>query len=152
VEDRGGGPPVLVDTNLLVSKRLRDLIGLGRRLVVTPVVVLEYMNWAVESRNRALARGELERAAGYERLLHLLPGLLDAIGAEIVEQQLDTRALEEAAALVTEWQVDPGDALNAVTAARKGLAVATGDQDWLRLRDYTVELILMGQRHQGRRG
>ncbi len=139
-----------MDTNLLVSKRIRDLQKLGRRLAVTPVVVLEYMNWAIASRNKALARGEAERAAGYERLLHLLPSLLDAIGATLVEQGLDTRDLEEAAALVTERQVDPGDALNAVTAAKKSLAVATCDRDWLRLRDHVAELILL-EPPQGRR-
>ena len=134
----------IVDTNVLVSKRLRLLEGLaaeGARLYVTPVTLLEYMNWAVEQRNRALARGERSRAEGYERLVALLPGLLDALGIEVLAMDIDSRDLEEAARLVRERAVDPGDALNAVVAKKHRLGVVTGDHDWRRLRDYAVEVL-----------
>jgi len=140
----GGPEGYIVDTNVLVSKRLRFLEKLaaeGRRLYVTPVVLLEYMNWAVEQRNRMMARGEAGRAKGYERLLQLLPRLLQALGIEILDQSLTLADLEEATRLVLERQVDPGDALNAVTARKKRLGVITGDHDWRRLRDYAAEVL-----------
>ncbi len=76
----------LVATNVLVSKKLCALRGLPGPLYVTPVVVLEYMNWAIASRNRMLAKRMHERAKGYERLIGLLPSLLEALGVELIDQ------------------------------------------------------------------
>ena len=135
----------LVDTNVLVSKKLCALRGLPGPLYVTPVVVLEYMNWAIASRNRMLAKRMHERAKGYERLIGLLPSLLEALGVELIDQGLDAEALREAARLITERSVDPGDALNAVTAKRHGLGVVTGDRDWERLRDYAAQIIWLDE-------
>ena len=136
---------VLVDTNVLISKKLRVLMQLqaSNKLYITPVVLLEYMNWAIASRNRALARGEKERAEGYQRLLALFPQLLLGLGIEVIDQDITIEDLVEAVELIVARNVDPGDALNAVTARRKGLCVVTQDRDWLRLRDYTADLILL---------
>ncbi len=69
---------------------LRDLPG---PLYVTPVVVLEYMNWAIASRSRMLAKRMHERAKGYERLIGLLPSLLEALGVEPIDQASMPRSM-----------------------------------------------------------
>jgi len=132
---------VVVDTCVLVSRKLEALRTFNAKLYVTPVILLEYFNWALESRNRALAKGDAERAKGYERLIELLPLTLLELGIEITEQRLTIAELREAASLVLQRSVDPGDALNAVTARKMGLGVVTLDRDWQRLSDYAVDVI-----------
>ena len=134
---------VLVDTNILVSKKLKSLLTLQDRLYVTPVVVVEYLNWAIESRNKMLSEGSVKRAKGYERLIRLFPSLLRELGVGIIEQSLDARDLGEAIDLVLDRGVGPGDALNAVTIRKEKLKVVTRDKDWEKLRDYAVEVIFM---------
>lgn len=139
MEKRGG---VIVDTCVLASKKLEALKTLNARLYVTPTVLLEYLNWALESRNRWLAKGDAKRAKGYERLIELLPSVLQELGIEIVGQELTIAELREAVDLVLKRGVDPGDALNALVARKKGLSVATLDQDWQRLSDYALPVAL----------
>ena len=140
MEEAGG---TLVDTNILVSKKLKALLTLGGQLYVTPVVLLEYITWALESRNRRLAEGDYERARGYERLIKLLPSLLQELSIEVIEQGLEVEDLKEAVNLILHRSVDPGDALNAITARKKGLKVITQDRDWQRLKDCAKEVILL---------
>ncbi len=132
----------IVDTNVLVSKKLRVLERVGKPLYITETVVLEYMNWVARQRRLMLQRGERERAKGYERLLRLFPRLLESLGITLLPTQLDSEAVEEAARLVIERDVDPGDALIAVTAKRLRLGVVSGDRDWERLRDYIQDLLV----------
>ncbi len=134
---------VLVDTNILVSKKIVELKLLERELYVTPVIILEYLNWALESYNEMMSRREYERAKGYMRLIELFPHLLDELGISVIGQELSLEDLARAIRLVVERNVDPGDALNAVTASKLGLGVVTGDRDWLRLEDYVEEVILI---------
>lgn len=134
---------VLVDTNVLVSKKLVTLYTIEENLYVTPIVVLEYLNWALESRNTWLSRGDVERARGYERLMELLPSLLEELGIEVVDQKFSLEELGGAVGLILGRGVDPGDALNAITTRKMGLKVVTGDRDWLRLRDYVEDVILV---------
>ncbi len=134
---------VLVDTNILVSKKIVQLKLLERELYVTPVVVLEYLNWALESYNEMMSRREYGRAKGYMRLIELFPHLLDELGISVIGQEFSLEDLARAIRLVVERNVDPGDALNAVTASKLGLGVVTGDRDWLRLEDYVEEVILI---------
>lgn len=134
---------VLVDTNILVSKKIVELKLLERELYVTPVIILEYLNWALESYNEMMSRREYERAKGYMRLIELFPHLLDELGISVIGQELSLEDLARAIRLVVERNVDPGDALNAVTASKLSLGVVTGDRDWLRLEDYVEEVILI---------
>ena len=140
MEERRG---VVVDACVLVSKKLEALRTFNAKLYVTPVTLLEYFNWALESRNRALAKGDAKRAKGYERLIELLPSALLELWIEVAEQGLSIEELKEAAGLVLQRGVDPGDALNAVTARRMRLGVVTLDRDWQRLSDYAAGVILL---------
>jgi predicted nucleic acid-binding protein len=140
VEERGG---VVVDACVLVSRKLEALRTFNARLYVTPVTLLECFNWALESRNRALAKGDAKRAKGYERLIGLLPSALLELGIGVAEQGFSIGELKEAAGLVLQRGVDPGDALNAVTARKMGLGVVTLDRDWQRLSDYAAGVILL---------
>lgn len=139
----GRAKGVLVDTNVLASKKLVILHTIEGNLYVTPVVVLEYLNWALESRNIWLSRGDVERARGYERLMELFPSLLEELGVEVLDQEYSLEELSNAIDLVLRRGVDPGDALNAITTRKMGLKVVTGDRGWLRLRDYVEDVILV---------
>jgi len=132
----------IVDTNVLVSRRLRVLEEIEKPLYVTETVVLEYMNWVERQRRLMLQRGERERARGYERLLTLFPRLLESLGIALLHARLEAGDVEEAARLVLERSVDPGDALLAVTARKLRLGVVSGDRDWERLRDYIADLLI----------
>ncbi len=140
MEEAGG---VLIDTSVLVSKKLGTVLGLREPLYVTPVVILEYLNWVIESRNMWFTKGDTKRAEGYERLVKLLQGLLEELDVEVVDQKLDIVDLGDIVTLVLEREVDPGNALNAVTAKKMNLKVVTRDKDWEKLRDYAKEVILV---------
>jgi predicted nucleic acid-binding protein len=140
VEERGGA---IVDTCVLASKKLGALKALNVKPYVTPVVLLEYFNWALESRNLRLARGDVERAKGYERLIELLPLVLAELGMEVLEQRFTIAELREVANLVLQRSVDPGDALNAITAKKKKMGIVTLDEDWQRLSDYVTAVITL---------
>jgi len=133
----------IVDTCVLVSKKLEALRTLNAKLYITPVVLLEYLNWAMESRNIWLVKGDAKRAKGYERLIELLPSALLELGVEVLEQKLTISELREAVGLVLQRDVDPGDALNAITARKRGMSIVTLDKDWQRLSDYTVTIITL---------
>ena len=135
----GSAKGYIVDTNVLVSRKLRILEEINADLYVTVTVVLEYLNWVVHQRNKMLQQGMTSRAKGYERLLHLFPRLLESLDIGVICDSLDAEALQEAATLVTERGVDPGDALIAVTARRLRLGVISQDNDWERLRDYVED-------------
>ena len=136
-----GAKGYIVDTNILVSKKLKMLQELDAKLYVTATVVLEYMNWIIHQRNQVLGKGEIERAKGYERLLQLFPRLLEALGIEVISEELRVEDLREAAELVLRRGVDPGDAIIALAAKQHGLGIVSGDQDWERLRDYVSDWV-----------
>lgn len=140
MEGRGGA---IVDTCVLASKKLRALRALNVKLYVTPVVLHEYFNWALESRSLRLARGDVERAKGYERLIELLPSALAELGMEILEQKFTIAELREVANLILQRSVDPGDALNAITAKKENMSIVTLDEDWQRLLDYVTAVITL---------
>jgi len=133
----------IVDTCVLVSKKLKALRTLNAKLYITPVVLLEYLNWAMESRNIWLVKGDAKRAKGYERLIELLPSALLELGIDVLEQKFTISELREAVNLVLQRGVDPGDALNAITARKRGMSIVTLDKDWQRLSDYTVTMITL---------
>ncbi len=134
---------ILIDTNVLVSKKVEIVEGFWDQLYVTPIVLLEYLNWATESRNTWLSRGDKSRAQGYMRLIKLLPQVLEALGVKILAVEYNISDLVEAVMLVEKRSVDPGDALNAIATRKYKLRVLTMDRDWLRLKDYTVDVILV---------
>jgi len=39
--------------------------------------------------------------------------------------------------------VDPGDALNAITAKKESMSIVTLDEDWQRLSDYVTAVITL---------
>jgi len=84
LEERRGA---IVDTCVPASRRLGALRTLNTKLYITPIVLLEYLNWALESRNLWLAKGDAKRARGYERLVELLPSILLELGIEVLEQK-----------------------------------------------------------------
>jgi predicted nucleic acid-binding protein len=124
-------------------QKLGALRALNVKLYVTPIVLHEYFNWALESRNLRLARGDVERAKGYERLIELLPSVLAELGMEILEQKFTIAELREVANLILQRSVDPGDALNAITAKKEDMSIVTLDEDWQRLSDYVTAVITL---------
>jgi predicted nucleic acid-binding protein len=140
LEERRGA---IVDTCVPASRKLGALRTLNTKLYITPIVLLEYLNWALESRNLWLAKGDAKRARGYERLVKLLPSTLLELGIEVLEQKFTITELREAASLVLQRGIDPGDALNAITARKKELGIITLDKDWQRLPDYPATIIIL---------
>nr|KJR73055.1 MAG: hypothetical protein TU35_08115 [Thermoproteus sp. AZ2] len=69
----------ILDTSLLISKRIDIALKCKHRLV-TPVVVLEYLTWAKKSAEAAAG----PRREGYLRLMRLFPHLLAALDVEVV--------------------------------------------------------------------
>jgi len=140
LEERRGA---IIDTCVLASRKLGAMRTLNTKLYVTPIVLLEYLNWALESRNIWRAKGDDKRARGYERLVELLPSLLLELGIEVLEQKFTVTELREATGLVIQREVDPGDALNAITAKKRKLGIITLDRDWERLPDYATPIITL---------
>jgi len=140
LEERRGA---IIDTCVLASRKLGAMRTLNTKLYVTPIVLLEYLNWALESRNIWRAKGDDKRARGYERLIELLPSLLLELGIEVLEQKFTVTELREATGLVIQRGVDPGDALNAITAKKRKLGIITLDRDWERLPDYATPIITL---------
>ncbi|MCC6003970.1 MAG: type II toxin-antitoxin system VapC family toxin [Thermofilum sp.] len=140
MEERRGA---IVDTCVPASRKLGALRTLNTKLYITPIVLLEYLNWALESRNLWLAEGDAKRTRGYERLVELLPSTLLELGIEVLEQKLTVPELREAASLVLQRGIDPGDALNAITARKGELGIITLDKDWQRLPDYVATIITL---------
>jgi len=133
----------IVDTNILVSKKIRELLRLGADLYVTPTIILEYLNWAIAQRNKMLKRGLVERAKGYERLIEMFPELLESLGIMIVSPKLDIEEVSEATRLIRERSINPGDALIALAAKQLGLGVISNDKDWERLQDYVTDWVTL---------
>lgn len=133
----------IVDTNILVSKKIRELLRLGADLYVTPTIILEYLNWAIAQRNKMLKKGLIGRAKGYEKLVEMFPELLEYLGMAVVSPRLGIEEVSEAARLIRERSVDPGDVLIALAAKQLGLGVVSNDKDWERLKDYVTEWITL---------
>lgn len=133
----------IIDTNILVSKKIRELLRLDADLYVTPTIILEYLNWAIAQRNKMLKRGLVERAKGYEKLIEMFPELLESLGITIVSPKLDIEEVSEATRLIRERSINPGDALIALAAKQLGLGVISNDKDWKRLQDYVADWITL---------
>ncbi len=133
---------ILIDTNVLMSKKIKVLLSLDKPLYITPIVLLEYLKWVIESRNRALSQGNVERAKGYEKLIKLFPELIKQLNINFIEQGISADDINEVISLILERGVDPGDAINAITTKRSKLMIITGDKDWLRLKDYVADVLL----------
>jgi len=76
-------------------------------------------------------------------LVELLPSLLLELGIEVLEQKFTVTELREVAGLVIQRGVEPGDALNAITAKKRKLGIITLDRDWERLPDYATPIIIL---------
>ena len=76
-------------------------------------------------------------------MVELLPSTLLELGIEFLEQKFTITELREAAGLAPQRGVDPGDALNAITARKAELGIITLDKDWQRLPDYATTIILL---------
>jgi predicted nucleic acid-binding protein len=117
----------VVDTSVLISKRLDAVLQCAKRYV-TSVVLLEYMTWA--RRSAEVAAGPRRR--GYIRLLQLLPSLLRQLDIRVVDG-VTVEDVDFAVKWVLERGVDPGDALISAVARRLDAVVITRDRDWERL-------------------
>jgi predicted nucleic acid-binding protein len=117
----------VVDTSVLISKRLDAVFQCAKRYV-TSVVLLEYMTWA--RRSAEVAAGPRRR--GYIRLLQLLPSLLRQLDIRVVDG-VTVEDVDFAVKWVLERGVDPGDALISAVARRLDAVVITRDRDWERL-------------------
>lgn len=117
----------VVDTSVLISKRLDAVLQCAKRYV-TSVVLLEYMTWA--RRSAEVAAGPRRR--GYIRLLQLLPSLLRQLDIRVVDG-VAVEDVDIAVKWVLERGVDPGDALISAVARRLDAVVITRDRDWERL-------------------
>ena len=117
----------IVDTSVLISKRLDAVLRCSERYV-TSVVLFEYMAWA----RRSAESAEGARRRGYLRLIQLLPKLLKQLDIEVVDG-VSRDDVEKAAGWVLGRGVNSGDALISVVAQRIDAVVLTRDRDWLRL-------------------
>jgi predicted nucleic acid-binding protein len=114
----------VVDTSVLISKRLDAVLQCAKRYV-TSVVLLEYMTWA--RRSAEVVAGPRRR--GYIRLLQLLPSLLRQLDIRVVDG-VAVEDVDIAVKWVLERGVDPGDALISAVARRLDAVVITRDRDW----------------------
>ncbi|MFB6491386.1 MAG: type II toxin-antitoxin system VapC family toxin [Thermoproteus sp. AZ2] len=117
----------ILDTSLLISKRIDIALKCKHRLV-TPVVVLEYLTWAKKSAEAAAG----PRREGYLRLMRLFPHLLAALDVEVVNS-ITIDDVGKAVELAISRGVSMGDALISAEAVRQGAVVLTRDKDWARL-------------------
>jgi predicted nucleic acid-binding protein len=117
----------VVDTSVLISKRLDAVLQCAKRYV-TSVVLLEYMTWARRSAEEAAG----PRRRGYIRLLQLLPSLLRQLDIRVVDG-VTVEDVDIAVKWVLERGVNPGDALISAVARRLDAVVITRDRDWERL-------------------
>jgi len=117
----------IVDTSVLISKRLDATLQCAKRYV-TSVVLLEYMTWA--RRSAEVAAGPRRR--GYIRLLQLLPSLLRQLDIRVVDG-VTVEDVDIAVKWVLERGVNPGDALISAVARRLDAVVITRDRNWKRL-------------------
>lgn len=69
--------------------------------------------------------------------------MLAELGMEILEQKFTIAELREVANLILQRSVDPGDALNAITAKKENMSIVTLDEDWQRLSDYVTAVITL---------
>jgi predicted nucleic acid-binding protein len=69
--------------------------------------------------------------------------VLAELGMEILEQKFTIAELREVANLILQRSVDPGDALNAITAKKENMSIVTLDEDWQRLSDYVTAVITL---------
>ena len=134
---------ILIDTNILASKKLKILLSINEPLYITPTILLEYLDWAIESRNIWLGKGNEKRAKGYEKLIKLFPKLIEELGINMIDQNVDKDDLKEITILIIQRNIDPGDATNAITTKKQKLKTITQDKDWQRLQDYTKEIIFI---------
>ncbi len=116
----------VVDTSVLISKRLDAVLQCAKRYV-TSVVLLEYMTWA-----RRSAEAAEPRRRGYLRLLQLLPSILRQLDIRVVDG-VASEDVDFAVKWVLERGVSPGDALISAVARRLDAVVITRDRDWERL-------------------
>jgi predicted nucleic acid-binding protein len=117
----------VVDTSVLISKRLDAVLQCAERYV-TSVVLLEYMTWARRSAEEAAE----PRRRGYFRLLQLLPSLLRQLDIRVVDG-VAVEDVDIAVKWVLERGVNPGDVLISAVARRLDAVVITKDRDWERL-------------------
>jgi len=117
----------VVDTSVLISKRLDAVLQCAKRYV-TSVVLLEYMTWARGSAEEAAE----QRRRGYIRLLQLLPSLLRQLDIRVVDG-VTVEDVDIAVKWVLERGVNPGDALISAVARRLDAVVITRDRNWERL-------------------
>ncbi|MFP3252211.1 MAG: PIN domain-containing protein [Thermoproteus sp.] len=117
----------VVDTSVLISKRLDAALQCAERYV-TSAVLLEYMTWARRSAEEAAE----PRRRGYIRLLQLLPSLLRQLDIRVVDG-VAAEDVDDAVRWALERGVNPGDALISAAARRLGAVVITRDRDWERL-------------------
>ncbi|AET32182.1 PIN domain-containing protein [Pyrobaculum ferrireducens] len=117
----------VVDTSVLVSKRLDSVLQCRERYV-TSVAVLEYLVWAKRSADSSSGA----RREGYLRLIKLLPLLMEEVGLRLVDD-LSIQDVAAATRWVLERGVNPGDALISAAALRLDAVMLTRDRDWERL-------------------
>jgi predicted nucleic acid-binding protein len=112
----------VVDTSVLISKRLDAVLRCAERYV-TSVVLLEYMTWARRSAEEVAE----PRRRGYLRLLQLLPSLLRLLDIRVVDG-VTVEDVDIAVKWVLERGVNPGDALVSAVARRLDAVVITRDR------------------------
>jgi len=110
----------VVDTSVLISKRLDAALQCAERYVAS-AVLLEYVGQEV-GRGGAATSGSYSCCPAYLRQLDIR--VVDGVAAEDVD---------DAVRWILERGVNPGDALISAAARRLGAVVITRDRDWERL-------------------
>jgi len=112
----------VVDTSVLISKRLDAALQCAERYVAS-AVLLEYVGQEV-----GRGGGGAEEA----RLHQLLPSLLRQLDIRVVDG-VAAEDVDDAVRWALERGVNPGDPLMSAAARRLGAVVITRDRDWERL-------------------
>jgi len=123
---------ILLDTSVLFSREFANL--LTRKLVINDTVILEYLQVIIGLRDEANVAGDQTKARGREAQLRFFPQLVRE-NSIILAGDFSIEQVEQAANLILDRQVDPGDALIALWSNQHGASIATRDNDYDRLAD-----------------
>ena len=128
---------VFIDTNAFFKSRaiLEKLIKEGTKLATSSIVIYEFVKIIDEL--IALEQNEKRRQL-YIKLKNRFPKLLKELSIDILSHQITYDDLSRAYDIISQKNVDIGDALIYILMKKKNIKkILTFDDDWLRL-DVTV--------------
>lgn len=124
---------VFIDTNAFFKSRaiLEKLIKEGTKLATSSIVIYEFVKIIDEL--IALEQNEKRRQL-YIKLKNRFPKLLKELSIDILSHQITYDDLSRAYDIISQKNVDIGDALIYILMKKKNIKkILTFDDDWLRL-------------------